>query len=84
MTSETLPDLNTCEGFLNERRDFLHVFVVPSPGDGFDVVVRMDGSYTELQDAQEAAVGIQQWLGGLKDLRTDKRKWWNGSPWQRQ
>ena len=81
LTRETL---TTAAGFLSERRDFLYVYATRSvSGEGWDVVLRVDGTYTDKADAEGAAVGIRDWLAGLVDVRRDGRVWWDGPPWQR-
>ncbi len=74
---------DTAAGFLSERQDFLYVFVVKSPGDGWDVVLRVDGSYSDRRGAERGAAGIVEWIEGIRDIRSDKRKWWHGPPWLR-
>ena len=79
------PDLTTAAGFLSERRDFLYVSVVPSAsGDGFDVVVRVDGTYSELAEAEDAALGIRRWIESLTDVDATGRVWWAGPPFEPQ
>ena len=53
----------TADEFLNERHDMLEVRVVPDRfGDGFDVVLRVDGTYSSKSDAEEAALSIREAL----------------------
>lgn len=80
---EVRATMSTAAGFLSERQDYLHVFVTKSPGHGWDVVVRVDGSYSSKAWAEAAAGGIRQWMEGLTDVRHDKRRWWQGPPWKR-
>ena len=71
-----------------ERADFLYVEVVPRPGfrvgggDGYDVVVRIDGTYASLGSAEDAAEGIRSWLLGAlrEDIPGVDRDlvWWHG------
>lgn len=76
-------DTSTAAGFLSERQDFLHVYAAPSvAGEGFDVVLRIDGTYTERADAEEAVEGIRDWIAGLEDVAGDKRVWWDGPPFE--
>lgn len=75
-------ELDTAAGFLSERRDFLHVYAAPSVGDGWDVVIRVDGSYPERTDAEGAARGIREWIERLVDVRRDGPSWWGGPPWR--
>jgi hypothetical protein len=77
-------DLTTAAGFLAERADFLHVYAAPSvSGDGFDVVLRLDGTYADQELAQEAAGGMRQMIERLADVPRTGRTWWDGPPWQR-
>jgi hypothetical protein len=74
--------LTTAAGFLSERRDFLHVYATRSvSGEGWDVVLRVDGTYSDRADAVGAAVAIREWMDGLADVRRDGRVWWDGPPW---
>jgi hypothetical protein len=74
----------TAAAFLADRRDFLHVYATRSvSGKGWDVALRVDGTYTDRADAEGAAVGIRDWLGELVDLPRDRRDWWDGPPWRR-
>jgi hypothetical protein len=75
--------MDTAAGFLQERRDFLHVYAAPSvSGSGWDVVVRIDGTYDSQANAEDAASGIRQMMEALKDVPMDGRTWWNGPPWR--
>ncbi len=76
-------ELNTAAGFLSERQDFLHVYTAPSvSGSGYDVVLRIDGTYTSKRDADDAALGMREWMERLTDVDKDDRIWWNGAPWR--
>jgi hypothetical protein len=76
-------DITTAAGLLEERADFLHVAVVPSvSGEGFDVVLRLDGTYSDREGAEQAAGGIRSMIEGLTDVPADRRTWSNGPPWQ--
>ena len=78
-------DLDTAAGFLTERRDFLHVYAAPSvSGEGFDVVMRVDGTYSDEIGAEEAAKGIREWIERLEDVPAEGHAWWIGPPWQRR
>jgi hypothetical protein len=69
--------------FLTERADFLHLSVEPSvSGDGFDVVLRLDGTYAERELADAALEGIKHRIEELEDVPTGRRHWWEGPPWQ--
>jgi hypothetical protein len=50
-----LPSLRTPEGFLADRAEYFGVAVVPrlTGSDGWDVVLRLDGSYTDRSDAEQ-------------------------------
>jgi hypothetical protein len=77
-------DIFTAAGFLTERRDFLYVYAAPSvSGDGFDVVMRVDGTYSDEAGAEEAAKGIRESIERLKDVPAEGHTWWIGPPWQR-
>jgi len=71
----------TAAEYLSERRDFLHVGVAPSvSGEGWDVVIRVDGTYSDRAGA-EAAVEDTRWrLEHLRDVSNDGRTWWDGPP----
>ncbi len=75
----TIRDLRTAAGFLAERRDYLHVHIAPSvSGDGWDVVLRLDGTYPERADAVAAAAAIRERIDDLADVPRDGRRWWDG------
>ena len=80
---KAVPDLKTAAGFLSERQDFLYVQVIASDGDGWDVVVRVDGTYAERASAEAAAAGIRDLMDGLEDVEKSRRHWWHGPPWRR-
>lgn len=73
-------DLLTAAGFLTERQDFLYVYVVPSAGSGWDVVVRIDGTYSDRANAKDAAEDIRDWMSHLTDVGKTERYWWGGPP----
>jgi hypothetical protein len=77
-------DLKTAAGFLSERQDYLHVYAAPSvSGSGWDVVMRIDGTYSGRELAEAAAGGMREWIGRLRDVASDDRGWWDGPPWLR-
>jgi hypothetical protein len=80
-----MPDPLTAAGFLTERADFLFVYHTPSPrGEGWDVVIRIDGTYSEEHRAIEAAEGIRGWIDSLVDVPNEGRSWSAGPPeWRR-
>ncbi len=74
-----VPDIATPLGFLRDREDYFRVSVVRSPvGHGWDVVLRLDGTY----DAQEAAVlaaeRVKEMLLGVDGL--DHDRWFSWEP----
>ncbi len=73
---------DSAAGFLSERQDFLYVYAAPSEGDGWDVVMRIDGTYFDEASAKVAAEGMRQWINGLKDVDKRNRAWWRGAPWK--
>ena len=78
---ETAPDLLTAAGFLTERQDFLYVYATKSvSGAGWDVVVRIDGTYSDRTNAKDAALDIADWLTSLTDVGKTERYWWGGPP----
>jgi hypothetical protein len=67
--------------FLEERRDFVHAYATPSvSGEGWDVVLRIDGTYATEEDALEAAEGIRQQVLRISDVPNDGWTWLNGPP----
>jgi hypothetical protein len=74
----------TAADFLTERQDFLYVYATRSVGGGWDVALRVDGSYVDLEDAEAAAAGIRQRLDSLTGVGKTKRVWWFGPPWGRR
>lgn len=77
----TTSSLDMAAGFLRERADFLHVYAVKSPGgSGWDVVLRIDGTYANRPDAEAAAEGIRERILRLDDVPPVGRIWWQGPP----
>lgn len=69
----------TAAEFLTELRDYLYVYVAPSVrGDGWDVVVRIDGTYGDKDEASAAAVSIRAAMEALSDVPMEGRDWWDG------
>jgi hypothetical protein len=69
--------------FLTERTEFLHLSVEPSvSGEGFDVVLRLDGMYSDCELAEAALDGTKQRIEELNDVPGGRRQWWIGPPWQ--
>ena len=79
----TTKPLDTAAGFLEERADYLYVYVTKSTGDGWDVVLRIDGSYSDRAGAEAAAEGMRTWIRSLVDVSPRRRHWWAGPPWKR-
>ncbi|HYM83280.1 MAG TPA: hypothetical protein VEY67_03930 [Candidatus Dormibacteraeota bacterium] len=72
------PDIRTASGFMADRQDYFAVSVVRSAlGDGWDVVLRVDGSYDTREAATVAAKAIGKMLVEIRDL--DHERWysWN-------
>ena len=85
MTTALPERWKTAAGFLTERQDFLYVYVAESAGgSGWDVVLRVDGTYTDRATAEGAADGIREWMAGLTDVGMARRHWWQGPPWVRR
>jgi hypothetical protein len=80
-----IPDPMTAAGFMTERADFLFVYHTPSPrGNGWDIVLRIDGTYFDEHQAIEAAEGMRRWIDALDDVPNDGRDWSGGPPeWHR-
>ena len=79
-TAEYLPERwKTAAGFLTERQDFLYVYVTESAGGpGWDVVLRVDGTYADRATAEHTAEGIREWMTSLTDVGRTHRHWWSG------
>ncbi len=71
----------TAAYFLAERRDYFYVSVVPGAnGWGWDVVLRLDGTYTTREGAQGGAEATRHRLSHLFDVTNEGRIWWDGPP----
>jgi hypothetical protein len=71
-----IPDIRTALGFLADREDSFRVFVVRSAlGHGWDVVLRVDGSYDTQEAAADAAKRIKQMLLDVRGL--DHARWFS-------
>lgn len=78
MDSLEIPDIRTALGFLTDREDSFRVFVVRSPlGHGWDVVLRVDGSYDTEAAAAQAAAGIKDMLLNVRDLNHERWFSWD-------
>lgn len=76
-----MDDLRTAAGFLTERADFLFVYQVPSPrGEGWDVVLRIDETYSDEKRAIAATQGMREWINLLQDVPNEGRSWAHGPP----
>jgi hypothetical protein len=72
-----VPDIRTAKGFLSDRGDYFHVFVVPSPiGKGWDVALRIDGSYDSKVQAAQAAEALKARLLAIEDLTHERWYSW--------
>ncbi len=73
-------DIRTALGFMRDREDSFRVFVVRSPlGHGWDVVLRIDGSYDAQEAAVEAAQRMRALLLDVRDLDHDRWFSWDAS-----
>lgn len=80
MDEPRVPDIRTSLGFLTDREDSFRVFVVRSPlGHGWDVVLRVDGSYDTQEAAAQGAQRIKQMLLDVQDLNQDRWFSWDAS-----
>lgn len=76
MTDRLPPE--TAARFLTERRDFLHVDVVRgAAGWGWDIVLRVDGTYADLADALGVAEVVRDRIADLVDVPRDGWKAWH-------
>ena len=69
----------TAADFLTERRDFLRVEVVPGyrgADEGWDVVLRIDGTYSDRETAEEVAKAMKADIGALRDIPKDRWDAW--------
>jgi hypothetical protein len=72
----------TTSKYMTERADFLHVYAAPSAaGSGWDVVMRLDGTYARRADAEAAALMERSRIDALADAGKARRYWWAGPPW---
>lgn len=66
--------------YITTRPEYLRVSVVKSEGeDGWDVVLRIDGSYSDRRTAEAVASGLRRRL--VPPVGAD---WWDGPPWKRR
>ena len=80
MDDPRVPDIRTSLGFLTDREDNFRVFVVRSPlGHGWDVVLRVDGSYDTQEAAAQGAQRIRQMLLDVQDLNHERWFSWDAS-----
>lgn len=68
----------TAAEFLTERRDFLMVRVVRAEGAGWDIVLRIDGTYAEREDAEPVAAFMRKSIEAISDIPKDGWDRWNG------
>lgn len=72
----------TTSEYMTERADFLYVYAAPSvAGHGWDVVMRLDGTYADRADAEAAALMERSRINALADVGKAHRHWWAGPPW---
>ena len=80
MDDPRVPDIRTSLGFLTDREDNFRVFVARSPlGHGWDVVLRVDGSYDTQEAAAQAAQRIKKMLLDVQDLNHERWFSWDAS-----
>ena len=78
VTVTETPDVKeTAAEFLTERRDFLHVDMVPGPVSGWDIVLRVDGTYSNETDARAVAEFVRARIVDLTDVRKDGWRAWH-------
>ena len=71
-----IPDIRTALGFLADREDSFRVSVVRSAlGHGWDVVLRVDGSFDTQEAAADASRRIKQMLLAVRGL--DHERWFS-------
>ncbi len=76
---DSIPDIRTALGFMADREDSFRVFVVRSPvRPGWDVVLRVDGSYDTQEAAAHAARGIKDMLLNVQHLNHER--WFSWEP----
>lgn len=80
----------TLDDWIAERADFLHVHVVRSVGgSGWDVVLRIDGTYSDRAMAEEVAEMLRTEVRPMVVEAQDRSgsparrelSWWAGPPW---
>lgn len=73
-----MSDLTLSEHLIG-REDFLHIHATPSSsGSGWDVVLRIDGTYADKDLAEAVADGLRKVI-----VPPPGAIWWNGAPWKR-
>jgi len=78
-------EVGTAQAFLEERKGWLRVVVAQSPDGGFDILLRIDGTYTEREDAEGIARMFRRDLRkmfrrDLRELRDVPQDGWNSWP----
>lgn len=66
MSRPFFPYRNASE-FLSERSDFLDVYVVKDNG-GWDIVLRIDGTYFDESTARACAEGLRDGIRSIPDV----------------
>jgi hypothetical protein len=74
-----MADRETAAAFLDSRRDWMRVQVVPGwvGGQGWDVVLRIDGTYGERVDAERVAAAMKRKIESLSDITHDRWDAWD-------
>ncbi len=74
-----IPDIRSADGFLQDREDYFRVSVVRSSvGHGWDVVLRLDGTYDTQEAAAIAAERVKEMLLAVEGL--DHERWFSWEP----
>jgi hypothetical protein len=61
--------METAEEFLKERIDFLRIDVVQDPArKGWDILLRIDGSYSGQELALECADSMANWIENIEGI----------------
>ena len=75
----------TAIDFINERRDFMYVYTAPSArGSGWDVVLRIDGTYADRELADHVAEYLRQRVLAIEGLNKSGIYWMQGPPEQKE
>jgi hypothetical protein len=73
MDTPDWPDPETLAGFVTERADFFRIGVLET-AHGFDVVLRIDGTYAAAGDAEAVVEYLRAWLRDVLPAAA-RRRW---------